>query len=1064
MYSAHVQRAPIVMAEHHTSLLVRRVLVATFCLMFLVGPMPAANSRELLRQTQTGMAMVQQVQQATEVKSLEVGQLISRELKGGQSHSYEISIAAGQYAHVVVDQKGIDVVVKLLAPDGKLITEVDSPNRTLGPEPVYVIAETTGIYRLEIGSPNKNALPGKYEAKLIELRSVTERDKAWLAVRRVFEEAVALSIQGTPESSAAAIKKFEEAFSLYGAIGDRGEQFAAMIGIGNAFRFRREWMRAFEPFERAFQIAKELGDNRRQAESLEDMADVQITNDQGKALQFGDEALKKYQAIGDRSKEAFMLSFIADIYYLWGEEEKARDLYSQLLLLYQSLGDKTGEALTLRRISSSYDVQSEAQKSLEYSLKAMAIWQSLEAKKQEAVERSTISNYYAKLGERQKALDSAEKALSLSQGDKEIEAQVKVNVGTVYYKLGDIEQALALYNEGWSYFHNAGHTRSEAITLRHIAIALRDLGRLNEARVKIEKSIALVEVLRDHAGSPELQSSFIATLFPFYELYIDILMRQDSVDPKAGHSVEALAFTEKVKARSLVDLLTQARVTLKPEVDADLIKRERNIAERITVSLDALTALLKSKYTEAQKIEAQQKIDALESERRQVQAEIRERASRYSAITKAQPLSIPEIQQQVLDGNTLLLEYELGHDGSYLWAMTPDGVQSYRLPPRAEVEAQARRVYQLLIARQPEPGMTVAQQRARETTADSQYQTQASILSKMLLGPVAAQLGTKRLLIVADGALEYLPFSALPAPATQATENKADPKPLILDHEIVSLPSASVLALLRSEFATRQPANKMVAVLADPVFEIDDARVKISRALNKKGTATQNQMGQAVVSSSDSSTVLERALNSVRGDEGRGSLRRLLFSRDEAEAILSALPPQQGSLKALDFRANRNTAMSDELGQYRIIHFSTHGLLDSRHPELSGLVLSLFDENGHAEDGFLRLNEIYNLHLNADLVVLSACQTGLGKEVRGEGLVGLVRGFMYAGSPRVVASLWQVDDAATAELMKRFYRGMFQEKLPPSAALRAAQIDMLKRRHWQAPYYWSAFVLQGEWR
>jgi len=1040
---------------------VRFLMVATFCLMFLVGSASAAYSAELLRRTQTGMAVVQAVQQAAEVRSLEVGPLILRELKGGQSHTYEISIAAGQYANVVVDQKGIDVVVKLFAPDGKLITEVDSPNGTLGPEPVYVIAETTGIYRLEIGSLEKDATPGKYEAKLVELRSVTERDKTWLAARRVFEEGVILTNQNTSESSEAAIKKYEAAFSLYGAIGDRSEQHAAMISMGITYRLRRKWMQSFEHFERAFQIAKELGDDRRQALSLENMSDVQINNDQGKALQFGDEALKKYQAIGDRDKEAYMLGRVAEIHYLWGEEEKARDLYSQLLLMYQSLGDKTGEALTLRSISSTYDVENEAQKSLEYSLKAVAIWQSLEARKQEAVEQSTISNYYARLGERQKALDSAEKALSLGRGDKDTEAQVMVNVGTVYYKLGDIAQALTLYNEGWSYFHNAGHTRSEAITLRHIAIALRDLGRLNEAQVKIEKSIALVEVLRDHAGSPELQSSFIATLFPFYELYIDILMRQHAVDPKAGHSVEALAFTEKVKARNLLDLLTQARVTLKPEVDADLINRERNIAQRLTVSLDALTALLKSKYKEAQKIEAQRKIDALESERRQVQAEIRERGSRYSAITKAQPLSIPEIQEQVLDGNTLLLEYELGHDGSYLWAMTPDGVQSYRLPPRAEVEAQARRVYQLLIARQPEPGLAVAQQRARETTADAQYQTQASILSKMLLGQVAAQLGTKRLLIVADGALEYLPFSALPAPATQETENKADPKPLILDHEIVSLPSASVLALLRREFATRQPANKMVAVLADPVFDIDDARVKISRSLNKNGTVAQNQ---AVVSPSDSSTVLKRALNSVRGDEGRGSLRRLLFSRDEAEAILSALPPQQGSLKALDFRANRNTATSDELGQYRIIHFSTHGLLDSRHPELSGLVLSLFDEDGHPEEGFLRLNEIYNLHLNADLVVLSACQTGLGKEVRGEGLMGLVRGFMYAGSPRVVASLWQVDDAATAELMKRFYRGMFQEKLPPSAALRAAQIDMLKRKHWQAPYYWSAFVLQGEWR
>lgn len=1060
MYSV----TPIESEEHRKLRFRRWAMIATFCLMVLLGAGHVASSRSPLHLTQTQMAMVQAVRQAAELESLEVGQLILRDLKGGQSHSYEISIAAGQFAYVVVNQKGIDVVVKLFAPDGRLITEVDSLNGRLGPEPVYVIAETTGIYRLEVASLNKDVPPGKYEAKLAELRSVTERDKAWLLARRVFEEAVALSVQNTPESTATAIKKFEEAFSLYGALGDRNEQYTAMINLGLTYRLRREWMGAFAPFERAFQIAKDLGDDRRQAESLEDMADVQITNDQGKALQFGDEALKKYQAIGDRKKQAYMLGFIADIYYLWGEEEKARDTSSQLLQLYELLGDKTGEALTLRRISSSYHLENDLQKELEYSLKTLTIWQSMENKKQEAIERSTISSLYARLGERQKALDSAEKALSLSRGDKNTEAQVMVNVGTAYYKLGDIEHALALYNEPLSYWHNAGHTRSEAIALRHIAFGLRDLGRLNEAQVNIERSIALFEAMRDQAGSPELQASFIATLFSVYEVYIDILMRRHAVDPKAGYSVEALAFTEKVKARNLVDLLTQARVALKPEVDADLIKRERYIAERITVSLDALTALLKSKYTQAQKIEAQRKIDALESERRQVQAEIRQRGSRYSAITKAQPLSIQEIQQQVLDGNTLLLEYELGHDNSYLWAMTPYGVQSYRLPPRAEVEAQARRVYQLLIARQPEPGLAVAQQRARETTADSQYQTQAGILSKMLLGPVAGQLGTKRLLIVADGALQYLPFSALPAPATQETENKADPKPLILDHEIVSLPSASVLALLRREFATRQPANKMVAVLADPVFEIDDARVKISRALKKKGTATQNQMGQAAVSSSDSSTVLKRALNSVRGDEGRSSLRRLLFSRDEAEAILSAVPPQQGSLKALDFRANRNTAMSDELGQYRIIHFSTHGLLDSRHPELSGLVLSLFDEEGHPEEGFLRLNEIYNLHLNADLVVLSACQTGLGKEVWGEGLMGLVRGFMYAGSPRVVASLWQVDDAATAELMKRFYRGMFQEKLPPSAALRAAQIDMLKRRHWQAPYYWSAFVLQGEWK
>ena len=169
-------------------------------------------------------------------------------------------------------------------------------------------------------------------------------------------------------------------------------------------------------------------------------------------------------------------------------------------------------------------------------------------------------------------------------------------------------------------------------------------------------------------------------------------------------------------------------------------------------------------------------------------------------------------------------------------------------------------------------------------------------------------------------------------------------------------------------------------------------------------------------------------------------------------------------LKALDFRANRATAMSDELGRYRIIHFATHGLLNSEHPELSGLVFSLIDEQGRPQNGFLRLHEIYNLRLPAELVVLSACQSGLGKQIKGEGLVGLTRGFMYAGAPRVVASLWQVNDYATAELMKRFYRGMLKDGLRPAAALRAAQIEMFNQKQWSSPYFWAAFVLQGEWK
>jgi len=325
---------------------------------------------------------------------------------------------------------------------------------------------------------------------------------------------------------------------------------------------------------------------------------------------------------------------------------------------------------------------------------------------------------------------------------------------------------------------------------------------------------------------------------------------------------------------------------------------------------------------------------------------------------------------------------------------------------------------------------------------------------------VAAELGSKRLVIVGDGALQYLPFGALPDPDARGTAvPDASRAPLIAAHEIVSLPSASVLAILRRELAGRQPAAKSVAVLADPVFTRDDARVTLSLTSADPSGALNPA---ATVSASAAMSPLRLAIRGSTRDGDRTALRRLLFTRDEAEAIL-AMTPRGSGLRAFDFQATRRLATSAELGQYRMIHFSTHGLLDGKQPELSGLVFSLFDERGQPQDGFLRLHEIYNLKLNADLVVLSGCETALGENVRGEGLVGLTRGFMYAGAPRVVASLWQVDDAASAQLMKSFYRGMLQEHLTPAAALRRAQIEMMKKKPWQAPYYWAAFVLQGEW-
>ena len=305
------------------------------------------------------------------------------------------------------------------------------------------------------------------------------------------------------------------------------------------------------------------------------------------------------------------------------------------------------------------------------------------------------------------------------------------------------------------------------------------------------------------------------------------------------------------------------------------------------------------------------------------------------------------------------------------------------------------------------------------------------------------------------------PFAAL-----SLSENQ---QPLITQYEIINLPSSSSLATIRQETQARKPAPKALAILADPVFSPDDRRVRNGTTPDereKNCTTTDEQVKNAITDLSQQQTsdlgllALQRSVRSL-GDKKFDSL---CGTRQEAKAILKLIREDNQKTYAFDFDANLPTATNPQLSQDRIVHFATHGIFHPKSPELSGVVLSLVDKNGNSVNGFLRLHEIFNLKLTAEIVVLSACQTGQGKDIKGEGLVGLTRGFMYAGSPRVLVSLWKVDDRATAEIMTRFYRLMLEKKLSPVEALREAQLEMQQETEWKSPYYWAAFVLQGEWR
>lgn len=562
-----------------------------------------------------------------------------------------------------------------------------------------------------------------------------------------------------------------------------------------------------------------------------------------------------------------------------------------------------------------------------------------------------------------------------------------------------------------------------------------------------------------------------------------MLVELHQLNPEKGYAAQALEISERARARRLLDLLAEARADARQGAPSELLERERMLRWQVNAKDTRRRQLHSGKRDEAQLAKVEQELRDLLAQYREAQARIRQLSPGYAVLTRPTPLSVAEIQR-LLDEDTMLLEYLLGRERSLLWAVTPNAVTHFVLPKRAEIEAAARRVYELLKAARPAflDGETLKQKTQRLGRVEAEYHRAAAALSQMLLSPVAAQLEKKRLVIVADGALHYVPFAALPAPSGDAeTRGRGDTgtnsakltvaasprrplaasplRPLIADHEIVPLPSATVLTLLRQQQPGRSAANKMVAVLADPVFSAEDARLIAQRLKDPKSA---DEKSLAALSRTDAVAKYSSLERSSR-EAGIGSFRRLKFSRDEAEAI-AGLAPAGRNLVALDFAASRASATSGDLRQYRIIHFATHGLVNTQHPELSGLVLSLVNERGEAQDGFLRLPEIYNLKLNAELVVLSGCETALGKEIRGEGLIGLTCGFMYAGAPRVVASLWNVDDQATARLMKQFYQRMLGEGMTPAAALRAAQIAAWQEQPRAVPYAWAAFVLQGEWR
>jgi len=879
-----------------------------------------------------------------------------------------------------------------------------------------------------------------------------------------------------------AIALFEEALALFRRAGDPVGEANTLALLGSAHNVLFERGDALECWEEARELWRSLGRRREEAGTLQTIG--AISGNLQRKLEAFNQALVIWRELGDRERESTTLYFLHRAYHRLGQYQNALDVLEQSRSLAQQTNSGP-DSILLRAIGGEYEALGERQKAddyyhqsaeaahrrgqadleglalsaaakvstelreyrkaLEDLNRALAIWQSLPQPTEfsaagVALTLCQMASAYFGLDERDKALAALDRALAVVPQDRFEELVVRT-AGLAYVEGGEKQRALDLLTRALALSRAISFRLEQADLLSRIARLERDLGRLEDARQHLEEALRLQESFRDSAAGPEARTSFGATYQKDYSFYIDLLMRLDGKEPGKGFSALALQTSERARGRSLLEILGEPREEIRRGADQELLKKEHSLELRLNAESARQEQLKRQKSPGSEADEVAGRIRQIAAELEKVKAQIRAANPGYAALTRPSPLSLKAIQEQVLDSDTLLLEYALGEERSYLWVVSKESVTNFELPKAAEIEAAAREVYALLAARnRPTKSETESGRRTRLNREEHELSEATARLSRMMLRPARAYLGLHRLLIVSEGVLQYIPLAILPDPANTS-------QLLLAAHEIVSIPSASVLAELRRSVLGRQPASQTVAVLADRVFDPGDPRVSGRRS------AQTTPVAQDVQRSASASGVTD----------GQSRIPRLPFSRREAQSI-SAVTPHGTALQALDFRASRAMAMSPELARYRIVHFATHGLLNSETPALSGMVLSLVDERGTPQDGFLRLHEIYNLDLPAELVVLSACQTALGKEVKGEGLIGLTRGFMYAGAARVVASLWKVDDVATAELMSRFYRGMLTEGLRPAAALRTAQLEMWKQKRWQNPYFWAAFQLQGEWR
>lgn len=989
---------------------------------------------------------------------LRVATPVERAIRPKELQSYQLHLDSGQLLYVTARQSGADIVLSVSRPDGVEMARSDLSNGSFGLETIAILAPVAGNYGVSVRGDGPWPEGARYVLRVEAVRNPGPGDDDLLSSHAALFAAERHRHEGTAAARAQALEEyaraepyfertgqfelvadlmttrglilartgrprealplFERSLEAYRRAGNRDRQANVLNNLGGMHNLLGDLDQAMKSFSEAAAIWQDLGNTALASIVANNIAS--LYSDQGRwsdAIAWRKRALATQLQVGDRRNAAMTAANLGLAYLVTRDQRTAREALQQALDLAHPFHD-TSMGVALSGLGTSALYQDNPREALPWFEQALAVFRAVGDRRQESRALADLADTRERLGEIAQSSALLADCLSIARptGDQGVIGECLLRQARVTADSGRPADGLRIALDAAAAFRKAGNAFNEIRALEAAGDAAFQAGNLAEALLETDAAIARAEQLRAGLNEEQNRSFYFARRQDAFHQRIEILMA-------LGRQAEALETSERGRARSMLDMLSEAGPAIRQGVDPALVEREHALA----ATLNAKGARLLTRPNDA---DLRKEVDALEGEYQDVRAAIRRSSPRYAALEQPRPLTVPEIQRDLLREGEVLLEYSLGDRRSYLWAVRRDGVAAWPLPPRAQIETAVAKVRELLAAHAA---------KARE--ADRALPAAAAELSRMVLGPAADSLGASRLGIVPDGALQNVPFPMLPDPA-------ANGAPLIAGHEVVLLPSISAVAILRRE-TDRPPAARTLAVFADPVFNHADSRLNGKSANAARPSENTRLLLHLGASAPASDTPL--------------AIPRLPFTAREAQRIL-AVAHGTRTFAATGFDASREAATGSRLSDYRYIHFATHGYLDVERPLLSALVLAQFDRQGKPVDGFLRVADVYNMRLSADLVVLSACQTGLGQEVRGEGLMGLTRAFLYAGAPRVIVSLWNVNDEATADLMAAFYRGLLREGRTPAAALRAAQIELSARKRWQSPYYWAAFVQQGEWR